>query len=168
MYNMVYKVEVGDMAPDFTLPASDGKKVRLYDCKNRKTVVLFFFDHEDQRCRDRLSGLARDYARFQEEGAIIFPVALLNVGEGKKLVDNLSLPFPILCDGDHSVAYNYRVGQCSNEAQHVCFEIISRVTDPQLIVVDPSGIIRFKHHLAAPGGGADNGTLLLECQQALR
>ncbi len=34
---------VGDAAPAFTLPASEGKTVSLADFKGKKTVVLAFF-----------------------------------------------------------------------------------------------------------------------------
>ena len=33
----------GDMAPDFTLPATDGKKVTLSEFRGKKNVVLAFF-----------------------------------------------------------------------------------------------------------------------------
>jgi cytochrome oxidase Cu insertion factor (SCO1/SenC/PrrC family) len=36
-------LKVGDVAPDFTLPASDGSKVTLSSFKGKKTVVLAFF-----------------------------------------------------------------------------------------------------------------------------
>lgn len=36
-------LKVGDVAPDFTLPATDGSKVTLSSFKGKKTVVLAFF-----------------------------------------------------------------------------------------------------------------------------
>ena len=37
------QLAVGDAAPDFTLPASDGKTYKLSDFKGKKTVVLAWF-----------------------------------------------------------------------------------------------------------------------------
>jgi len=36
-------LKVGDQAPDFTLPANDGKPVKLSDFRGKKNVVLAFF-----------------------------------------------------------------------------------------------------------------------------
>jgi thioredoxin-dependent peroxiredoxin len=37
------QLKVGDEAPDFTLPANDGKPVKLSDFRGKKNVVLAFF-----------------------------------------------------------------------------------------------------------------------------
>ncbi len=37
------KVQVGDQAPDFTLPALSGKKVSLADFLGKKDIVLYFY-----------------------------------------------------------------------------------------------------------------------------
>jgi peroxiredoxin len=37
------KVKVGDMAPDFSLPATTGKEIKLSDFRGQKSVVLAFF-----------------------------------------------------------------------------------------------------------------------------
>jgi cytochrome oxidase Cu insertion factor (SCO1/SenC/PrrC family) len=36
-------LKVGDMAPDFTLPDTDNKPVKLSDFRGKKVVVLAFF-----------------------------------------------------------------------------------------------------------------------------
>jgi peroxiredoxin len=36
-------LKVGDEAPDFTLPATTGEKVKLSDFRGKKNVVLAFF-----------------------------------------------------------------------------------------------------------------------------
>ncbi len=37
------KLKVGDVAPDFTLKATDGKDVKLSDFRGKDNVVLAFF-----------------------------------------------------------------------------------------------------------------------------
>lgn len=36
-------LKVGDIAPDFTLPDTDGNKVKLSDFRGKKSVVLAFY-----------------------------------------------------------------------------------------------------------------------------
>ena len=40
------KLEVGRRAPDFTLPATGGKAVRLSDYRWKKQVLLAFYCHD--------------------------------------------------------------------------------------------------------------------------
>lgn len=167
MYEMSYRIEAGEAAPDFTLQSTTGKSVRLYDCKNKKTVLLFFFNHNDPRCLDRLTGLASDHEQFKKAGVAIFPIDILRLDEGKALAEKLSLPFGILCDDDHTVSRAYGVSECGESKEHVCFEVIKYVQTPTMLIVDTSGIIRYKHVVDA-SGSPDNATLLDECRKALK
>jgi peroxiredoxin len=36
-------LKVGDEAPDFTLPSTDGQKAKLSDFRGKKNVILAFF-----------------------------------------------------------------------------------------------------------------------------
>ncbi len=166
MYNIEYRIRVGEMAPDFRLERTDGREIRLYDCKNRKAVLLFFFNHSKGKCLDRLKALAAGYGKFKDAGAVVFPVSILKADEGRSIVKKLGLPFGILCDEDHSVVRAYNMGQCSETPAHVCFEVIHDVEFPTMLVIDTSGIIRYKQAVTAEG--PDNSTLLDECRKALK
>lgn len=165
MYNMEYRIRVGEMAPDFRLKSTSGSEVRLYDCKNKKAVLLFFFNHDRPGCLERLKTLAKDYSQFKDAGVAIFPVSILKVNEGNALVNKLGLPFGILCDDDHSVVRDYNMGQCSDVPSHVCFEVIHDVEFPTMLVIDTSGIIRYKQSVDS-SGSPDNLMLLEECRKS--
>jgi thioredoxin-dependent peroxiredoxin len=168
MYNMEYRIQAGEMAPDFNIKSSSGREVRLYDCKNKKTVLMFFFNHDRPGCLERLKALAGDYGCFKEAGIIVFPITILKRDEGEALARELGLPFSILCDEDHSVVRAYNMGQCSDTPSHVCFEVVHDVEFPTMLIVDTSGIIRYRHAVDAAGGGPDNGQLLEECRESLK
>jgi peroxiredoxin Q/BCP len=164
---MEYRIQPGEMAPDFRLRSTSGREVRLYDCKNKKTVLMFFFNHDKPGCLERLRALAGDYGKFRDAGVAIFPISILKADEGKGLVEKLALPFGILCDDDHSVVRAYNMGQCSDTPSHVCFEVIHDVEFPTMLVIDTSGIIRYKQAVDA-SGAPDNLTLLEECRKSLK
>jgi peroxiredoxin Q/BCP len=166
MYNIAHKIQVGEMAPDFHVKRSDGREVRLYDCKNKKTVLLFFFNQAKSGCLDRLKALAADYGKFRDAGAVIFPVSIMKADEGRALAQKLGLPFGILCDDDHHVVRLYNMGQCSETPVQVCFEVIHDVERPTMLVVDTSGVIRYRE--AAGARGPDSSKLLDECRKALK
>jgi thioredoxin-dependent peroxiredoxin len=167
MYNMEYRIQAGEMAPDFRLKSTTGRELRLYDCKNKNTVLLFFFNHDRPRCLERLYMLASDYEKFRDMGVAIFPISILKVEEGKALVKKLGLPFGVLCDDDHSVVRAYNMGQCSHTPSQVCFEVVHDVEFPTMLVIDTSGIIRYRSSVDA-SGAPDNLTLLEECRKALK
>jgi len=160
MYWMDYRIEVGEMAPDFRLESTAGKTVRLYDCKNKKAVLLFFFDHQNDQCLERLKALAADLGKFKENGVAVFPISIIKAEDGKALADKLQLP--LLCDDDHSVSRAYKVSRCS-EPGHVCFQVLEKVEAPTILIIDTSGIIRQKH-----SAGTDDETLLKECREAFK
>ena len=140
--------------------------MRLYDLKNKKTVLLFFFNHHKDKCLDRLKALASDYSKFKDAGVEVLPVSIIKIDEGKALVHKLGLPFGILCDDDHSVSKAYHASKCSEPA-HVCFNVLEDVEFPTMLVIDTSGVIRYKHPVDA-SGKPDNATLMNECRNALK
>src|ERR1043166_9887580 len=59
------KLEIGQRAPDFTLPGVDGKGYSLSSYKDRKIVVVMFTCNHCpyvQAYEDRLISIQRDYA----------------------------------------------------------------------------------------------------------
>lgn len=114
MYNIEYRIRVGETAPDFTLKSTTGREIRLYDCKNKKSVLLFFFNHKKAECLERLKTLAEDYEKFKEARAVIFPISILRLDGRRAIVERLGLPFGILYDDSHSVVRLYNMGKCSS------------------------------------------------------
>lgn len=100
-------LEPGAKAPDFTLPAHDGRPVKL-SAHRGHPVVLYFYPKDDtpgctrEACgfRDAATGLAR-------HGAVVLGVS----GDGPechaRFREKYDLPFTLLCDVDHAVAARY-------------------------------------------------------------
>ncbi len=97
-------IEPGKAAPDFTLLADDGTKVRLKDLRG-KPVVLYFYP------RDNTPGCTREACAFRDRkaelakaGAKVLGVSTDSVASHVKFRENYDLNFPLLADTEHEVA----------------------------------------------------------------
>ncbi len=104
-------LQVGNVAPDFTLDTLDGTHtLRLSDFYG-KTILLSFWDINCSPCIKQLSVLQKFYA-YQQSIGKPFAVLSVNIDKVDKFVDiaalqqHLALTFPILVD-DHYQARNH-------------------------------------------------------------
>lgn len=130
-------VEVGQPAPDFTLPSDSGEPVRLSQFRG-SPVVLYFYP------KDGTPGCTREACAFRDLkqelvklGAVILGVSPDGVESHKKFREKFNLNFPLLADVDHSVAEAYgawrektRFGKKSMGIQRSTF------------LIDANGVVR--------------------------
>lgn len=99
-------VEEGRKAPDFTLPADDGTKVKLSAIG--KPVVLYFYPRDDTPGCTREACAFRDRKKeLQKLGAVVLGISTDDVASHVKFRDKHELNFPLLADIDHKVAEKY-------------------------------------------------------------
>ena len=100
-------IEAGQQAPDFTLPADDGKKVSLKSQRG-SPVVLYFYPRDDTPgCTKEACAFRDRQAELERLGARLFGVSTDNVASHVKFRDKYQLNFPLLADADHQVAERY-------------------------------------------------------------
>lgn len=96
--------EPGSLAPDFTLPGTDGQ-VRLYDVlRDGPVVVTFYQEDATPACRQQLAALRDDGDLLQEAGARVLAISVDPLERHQAFQDELVAPFPLLSDADGSVA----------------------------------------------------------------
>jgi peroxiredoxin Q/BCP len=102
-------VEVGDPAPDFTLPDQHGDPVSLSALRG-KTVVLYFYPKADTPgCTIQACGVRDHRADYEQADAVVLGVSPDPPKKIAKFDDKFGLGFPLLGDEDHSVAEAYGV-----------------------------------------------------------
>jgi thioredoxin-dependent peroxiredoxin len=100
-------VEPGKKAPDFTLPADDGGKVKLSNLAGGP-VVLYFYPRDDTPGCTREACAFRDQkTQLKKLGARVLGVSPDSVTSHEKFRDKFKLNFPLLADADHKVAEKY-------------------------------------------------------------
>ena len=107
---MASGIQVGDKAPDFTLPSQAGEPVRLSDRLGERTVVLYFYPRDETPGCTREACAFRDsYEVFAEAGAEVIGVSSDSVDRHAAFAGHHGLPFTLLSDESGQVRKSYGV-----------------------------------------------------------
>lgn len=107
-------VEEGQMAPDFTLLASNGKPFTLSEHRG-KWIVLYFYPKDDTPGCTREACNFRDHIKKLESlGAVVVGVSPDDLRAHDRFISKYQLPFLLLSDTDHEVAELYGVWREKN------------------------------------------------------
>lgn len=102
-------IEKGEPAPDFSLPADDGSRVRLSDYRGRRVVLYFYPKDDTSGCTAQACELRDDMPRFEALDAVVLGVSPDPVRSHVKFKEKYGLNFPLLADEDHAVSELYGV-----------------------------------------------------------
>lgn len=101
--------QVGETAPDFTLPVTGGGEVTLSDLRGAP-VVLFFYPRDDTPgCTKESIGFSERQAEFTQVGAQVFGISRDSMDKHDKFAAKHGLTVPLLSDTDGAVTESYGV-----------------------------------------------------------
>jgi peroxiredoxin Q/BCP len=101
--SQTHELAVGDQAPDFTLPSSTGKSVKLSDLKG-KNVVLYFYPKDDTPgCTKEACTFRDNLPRFGELDAVVLGVSKDSLDSHAGFIKKYGLNFTLLSDEDLTV-----------------------------------------------------------------
>ncbi|MAK55104.1 MAG: peroxiredoxin [Pusillimonas sp.] len=119
-----WALEVGDMAPNFTLPASDGKTYELSDFRGKQAVVLAWFPKAyTYGCTIECKSLAENGDNIRQFDVTYFMASVDPLIDNKGFAEETGADFPLLSDEDKSVAQAYGVLSTSGVAKRHTFYI---------------------------------------------
>jgi thioredoxin-dependent peroxiredoxin len=103
-------LKVGDKAPAFSLPGSDGKTYSLDQFKGKKAVVIAWFPKAfTGGCTAECKSLKENSDRLKPLNVAYFTASVDAPDYNKKFAESLGLDYPILSDPDKKVAEAYGV-----------------------------------------------------------
>jgi peroxiredoxin Q/BCP len=129
---MARGIQVGDKAPDFTLPSQSGEQVRLQDQLGERVVVLYFYPKDNTSgCTAEACAFRDSYETFTDAGAEVIGVSSDSADKHASFAGQHNLPFTLLADKGGRVRKSYGVPS-------VLGVIPGRVT----YVIDRTGTVR--------------------------
>jgi peroxiredoxin Q/BCP len=103
-------VQVGDKAPDFTLPSQMGDDVTLSEYLGKKNIVLYFYPKDETPgCVKEACSFRDSYQQFADLGAEVLGISGQSVESHVAFASHYGLPFILLADVDNRVRELYGV-----------------------------------------------------------
>ena len=97
------RLEVGDTAPAFTLPAANGETVSLSDYAGRKVIVYFYPAAMTPGCTKQACDFRDNLAELNEAGLDVVGISPDKPEKLQKFAERDEITFPLLSDADKSV-----------------------------------------------------------------
>ena len=139
----------GSLAPDFTLPSSDGDTVTLASLRGNPVVVYFYPKDDTSGCTTQACEFRDSWAAVKAAGAVVLGISPDPVDSHQEFRDKYDLPFPLLADVDHAVADAYQSwGEKSMYGR--TYQGVIRNT----VVIDADGVISHVFEKVTPKGHA--------------
>ena len=130
-------VEVGQAAPDFTLPDQMGITTTLSGLRGTP-IVLYFYPRDDTPgCTKEACGFRDDFSNYQARGATILGVSPDSSSSHARFAQKFNLPFTLLADTEHQVCEAYGVWKEKN-----MYGRKSMGVERTTFVIDAKGIVR--------------------------
>ena len=104
-------LNVGEKAPEFTLPDRNGQPVRLSDFAGKRVVLYFYPRDNTPGCTRQACAFARLYEEFQALNAVVVGISKDSVASHDKFAQKYGLPFVLLSDPELLAIQAYGVWQ---------------------------------------------------------
>jgi thioredoxin-dependent peroxiredoxin len=102
-----YEPKVGDRAPEFSLPSTEGKDTNIADYR-KKWVVLYFYPKDDTPGCTKEACSFRDHNdELQKEGVVVLGVSTDSLESHDSFRAKYDLNFPLLADQTADIAKMY-------------------------------------------------------------
>ena len=126
-------VDVGDLAPDFTLPGASNKSYSLSQFRGQTVVLVFYPGDDTLVCTKQLCAYNNELSQFSNVNAQILAISAQDVASHEAFSAKQGYKFPLLSDTDKTVASLYSVVGLFGLPKRSVF------------VVDANGVIKYAH-----------------------
>lgn len=126
-------VGVGDVAPDFSLPATGDEEISLSTFAGRPVVIVFYPGDDSPVCTKQLNSYNDGLNEFESLDAQVLAISSQGLVSHEAFSRKFGLNFPLLADSEKQVATAYGVlGPLGFPRRSV-------------FIIDREGVIRYAH-----------------------
>lgn len=155
------ELEVGNVAPLFTLKNQDGEKVALKDYAGKYVVVYFYPKADTPGCTTEACEFTESIRDFEKLDAIVLGVSPDEPSALKKFQEKYKLKVTLLSDPDHKVMEKYEAWGEKNMYGKISVGVIRST-----VIVGPDGKIAHRWKRAkAKGHAAKVAEVVAELKQ---
>jgi len=91
-------LQIGDPAPDFSLPNQDGELVKLESFKGQRVVIYFYPKDDTLGCIKEACNFRDRWERFEAHGIRVLGISKDGATSHTKFINKHQLPFTLLSD----------------------------------------------------------------------
>ena len=102
-------ISIGAMAPDFELPATGGKTVRLSDLRGKNVVLYFYPKDNTSGCTQEGQDFRDNIEAFTEHNTVILGVSRDSMKSHEKFRAGQAFPFDLISDEDEQLCHLFDV-----------------------------------------------------------
>ena len=93
-------LQVGDVAPAFSLPDQSGSTVELAQFHGQRVVIYFYPKDDTPGCTKEACNFRDQWALFEQHNIAVLGISKDGASSHSKFIDKYSLPFTLLTDGE--------------------------------------------------------------------
>ncbi len=145
---MAKQPDIGDPAPDFSLPGTGDKTYSLADYRGRKLILAFYPGDATTVCTKQFCSYRDDGDRLDALGAEVLGISPQSVDSHEHWVKEQELNVPLLADEDLAVSRSYGVtGWIGPLARLTGLKDApgGRYVMRSIFILDEQGIVRYRH-----------------------
>lgn len=131
--------QVGEQAPDFELPGTEGR-FKLSDHRGERVVLLFYPGDFTTVCTEQFCSYRDRAEDFSALGATVVGISAQDVATHERFIAENSLTVPLLADTEQVVAKAYSVDSSKWS------------TDRSVVIIDEHGVVGYRYDPETPAG----------------
>ncbi len=105
------ELKIGDLAPDFALPADTGETVLLSGYRGKRVILYFYPLDNSGGCTAQACSFRDIYPQIEEDQGVVLGVSGDGVESHRKFKTKHDLPFLLLADEGRKVHALYGLGK---------------------------------------------------------